>query len=229
MEFFIIAIIIVVLLIVLKIVFEYNMKILKHIADDDELDEIAQKYPNNVELCKEYLKRLNNEKVIIEEDKNGGASLYIAITNKIVIANIQNTYTRIQTIAHECLHSIQNRKLLIFNFVFSNVYLIYFTLISILAVCQKLPNSMIFLNILLILGFTQYLVKAFLENDAMLKARHLAKEYLEEVQITTDKETEKLVNGFDKINALGIKCVNYKLYFDIMIKAFIFCVICAIR
>ena len=56
---------------------------------------------------------VNNENVKVEEDKDSEASLYIAITNKISIANIQKTYTRIQTLAHECLHSIQDRKLLL--------------------------------------------------------------------------------------------------------------------
>ena len=48
----------------------------------------------------------------VEENGDNEASLYIAVTNKILIANISNTYTRIQTIAHECLHSIQNKKII---------------------------------------------------------------------------------------------------------------------
>lgn len=229
MEFIIVAIIILILVTVLKFIFNYNMKILKHIADDEELDKIAEKYPSNIELCKEYLKKLNNETVTIEEDKDGGASLYIAITNKILIASISKTYTRIQTIAHECLHSVQDRKLLLFNFIFSNIYLIYFLVICILAIFKILPNKMIFLNILILIGFTQYMVKVFLENDAMTKARYLAKEYLEEKKISSQDEINKLVNGFDKINALGIKCTNYKLYSDIMIKVFLFAIICIVR
>ena len=229
MEFIIIAIIVLILLVILKIVFDYNMRILKHIADAEELDGIAEKYSNNIELCKWYLKKLNNETVKIEEDKEGEVSLYIAITNKILIANISKTYTRIQTIAHECLHSVQDRKLLLFNFIFSNIYLIYFAVISLLAIFKILPNKMMFLTILIIVGFTQYMVKAFLENDAMTKAKYLAKEYLEEKKISSQDEINKLVNGFDKINALGIKCTNYKLYLDIMIKVFVFCVICIIR
>ena len=38
------------------------------------------------------------------------ASLYIVATNTILISNIKDTFTRVQTIAHECLHSIQNKK-----------------------------------------------------------------------------------------------------------------------
>ena len=117
MEFIIIGIIILISIIVLKYIFNYNLKQIKHIADDQDLDDLAKKYPTNVEICKDYLKMLDNEKVNIEEDDNAQSSLYIAITDKIIIANIQKSYTRLQTIAHECLHSVQNRKLLIFNFI----------------------------------------------------------------------------------------------------------------
>ena len=42
--------------------------------------------------CTVFLKKLNNEKVKIEESSDNEASLYIAVTNKILIANISNTY-----------------------------------------------------------------------------------------------------------------------------------------
>ena len=230
MELIIIAIIALVLIILLGYVFGYNMKRIKRLVDEDkDLDEISKKYPNNIELCRWYLKRLKNESVRIEEDKNSESSLYIAISNKILIANISKSYTRIQTIAHECLHSVQDRKLLIFNFVFSNIYLIYFAVICILAILQVLPSELMFLNIFLILRLVYYMVRIYLENDAMIKARYLAKEYLEEEKISSEDEVEKLVKGFDKINNIGIKVTNYKFFLNIMIKLLIFVIICIIR
>lgn len=230
MELIIIAIIALVLIIVLGYIFEYNMKRIKRLADEDkDLDEISKKYPSNIELCKWYLKRLENESVKIEEDKNSESSLYIAISNKILIANISKSYTRIQTIAHECLHSVQDKKLLIFNFVFSNIYLLYFTVICILAILQVLPSELMFLNIFLILSLVYYMVRIYLENDAMIKAKYLAKEYLEEEKISSGDEVEKLVKGFDRINNIGIKVTNYKFFLNIMIKLLIFVIICIIR
>ena len=229
MEFVIILIIFLVFTIILKFIFQYNIKELKHMGEDEELDKLASKYPNNTELCKEYLKMLKNETVEIEESKDGEASLYIAITNKLLIANIQKTYTRIQTIAHECLHSIQDRKLLLFNFYFSNIYLIYFIAICALAIFKVLPYKMLFLSIFLFLAFIYYMVRLYLENDAMIKARYLAKEYMENKKISTPEEIEKIVNGFDKINKIGIKCINYNLFLGVMIKAIIFCAMCIIR
>lgn len=229
MEFIIIAVIAIIITIILKYVFNYYMKNIKAIAEDLELDELTKGYPSNIEMGKDYLKKLGNEKVVVEENLNNEASLYIAITNKISMANTKGSYTRIQTVAHECLHSIQDRKLQMFHFAFSNIYLIYFLVICILAIFKVLPNKMLFLEILTMLGFTFYMVRAYLENDAMIKARYLAKEYMEDIKISTPEEIKKIVAGFDKINGLGIKCINYHLFFNIMIQIIIFSVICAIR
>ena len=228
-EFIIIIVITIIMTIILGYIFNYNIKKIKHIADNKELDELAKKYPSNIEICKSYLKKLKNETVNIEENNNSEASLYIAITNKILIANISNTYTRIQTIAHECLHSIQDRKILLFNFIFSNLYLLYFVLICILAIFSLLPFKMMYLGILLIFSIIYYMVRIYLENDAMIKARYLAKEYMEEEKISTPEEIKKIVAGFDKINDIGIKVINYKFFLDIMIKVLIFSLICILR
>ena len=228
MEFIVITIISLISIIILAYIFNYNIKKIKQIRKKKKLDELSKKYPSNIELCKKYLKKLKNEKVQIEEQNEAKASLYIFITNKIIIANIQNTYTRIQTIAHECLHSIQDKKILAFNFIFSNIYLLYFLIISILAIFKLLPNEIMYLSILLILSLIYYMVRIYLENDAMIKARYLAKEYLEEEKISSKEEIEEFVAGFDKINEVGIKCVNYNFFMNIMIKVLIFSIICLI-
>ena len=226
MEFIIIAIVIIINIIILKKIFNYNKKEIEHIADNKELDELADKYPENIEMAKEYLEMLKNEKVIIEENKDTESSLYIAISDKISIANIRKSYTRIQTIAHECLHSIQDRKLLLFNFAFSNIYLLYFVIVCILAIFKLLPYKMMFLTILLILGMIYNMVRIFLENDAMIKARYLAEDYMQNKKISSEKEIEKIVSEFDKINSVGVKCTNFYLFLTTMIQVLVFTIIC---
>jgi len=229
MEFIIIGIVSLILLGILKLVFGYKQKELENIGKDDELDELAKKYPSNIDICKAYLKKINNKNLKIKQNNNAENSLYIVTTNKIMIADIQKSYTRIQTIAHECLHSIQDKKLLWFNFIFSNIYILYFLVVSVLALFRILPYKMIFLSILMMFGIVYLVVRIYLENDAMIKARFLAKEYMEEQKISTKKEIEKLVNGFDKINNFGIKCVNYYLFMDVITRIFIFSLICLVR
>ncbi len=229
MEFGIIIIFLICIIVILRILFGSSKKQIEEIAKNETLDELAEKYPSNVEMCKEYLKMLHNETVIVEEDKNATNSLYIAISNKIMIADVRGSFTRIQTIAHECLHSIQNRKILIFNFIYSNIYILYFIIISILKLFNILPYEMMFLAILIMGGFIYYFVRSYLENDAMIKARFLAKEYMEDKKISSQEEINKIVHHFDKLNDIGIRCVNYTLLLNIVIEILIFCVVCMIR
>ena len=53
---------------------------------------------------------------------------------------------------------------------------------------------MMFIAIFLILSLIYYAVRVFLENDAMIKARYLAKSYMEEKRLSSKEEIEKLVS-----------------------------------
>lgn len=222
MEFLILLIIVIIGYLVLRFMFDVNTKKIKQIGENKELDELTEKYPENVEICKYYLKKLNNENVKIEEDKNSNATLYLVMSNKIFIANLKNSYTRIQTIAHECLHSIQSKKLLWFNFIFSNIYLVYFFIICILAVFKVLQYKMMFLSILIILGFIFYSVRTYLENDAMIKARFLAKDYMQQEGISSQEEIDKIIGKYDELNDAGIKYTNFQLLSSVLLKIIIF-------
>lgn len=218
----IIIIIAIIAIILIYSMMKMNIKELEKIALNPELNEIAKKYPNNTEICKSILKKLDNKTTKIEEDKKSESILYIAVQDKISIGNTHESFTRIQTMAHECLHSIQDRKMLIFNFVYSNIYFLYFIVICILVVIKRLPNETIYSNILLILSFIYYVIRVFLENDAMIKAPYLAKEYMEEQNITNKEYIEKIVDGFNQINEKCIKGTNCNLFIKIMIKLVIF-------
>ena len=226
MEFLIIVIILIITMIILAIVCKINIKEIKKIGENKKLDEVANKLPENIEICKYILRKLKNTNVNIEENKEANTSLYIAISNKILIANVKNSFTRIQTIAHECLHSIQDRRMLTFNFIYSNIYLIYFIITTILAVVKILPYKMVFLNILIVMSYIYYFIRSYLETDAMIKARYLAKEYMEETQILDKKEIEEIVEEYDKLNSVGIKAINYNLILGTIVKVIIFTIIC---
>lgn len=207
---------------------KWNIKEVKELAMNKELNTLTNKYPSNVEICKEILKKLHNENVKIEENLESESTLYMALSNKIIIGNTHNSFTRIQTMAHEALHSIQNRKLLLFNFIYSNIYLLYFLMISVLVIVKKLSNTLLFTNILLILSFIYYVIRVYLENDAMIKAEYVAKEYLEEQNISTKEELHKIIEGFKKLNKDCIKATNLSLFTNIMVKVIIFNVLALI-
>ncbi len=221
----IILIISILSIIIISILMNTSVKKLEKIALDEQLNQISDKYPSNTEICKTILKKLKNEKVKIEENKASESTMYIALQDKISIGNTHKSFTRIQTMAHECLHSIQERKLLICNFIFSNIYLFYFVIMVILLVFKIIQNKMLFLNIFLIISFIYYVVKIYLENDAMIKAEYLAKEYIEEQKITTKEENAKLITGFKELNKGCIKATNCNIFINIMIKVVIFSIL----
>lgn len=160
--------------------------------------------------------------------KNHGTSLYMVISNTILIGNLKGGYARIQTLAHECMHSIQNRKLLLFNYIFSNIYILYFFVITIFTVFNMVSNKMLQLFILTITGFIFYAVRSYLETDAMTKAKYLAKEYLENTEKCNSIEIEKLMNSYDEINKQAIPFTNYSLILKVLTKIIIYCIVCII-
>lgn len=218
----IIIIIAIIAIITIYFMMKTNAKELKEIALDQELNSIAEKFPDNTEICKAILKKIGNETTKIKEDKKSETTLYIAMQDKVSIGNTHESFTRIQTMAHECLHSIQDRKMLIFNFIYSNIYLIYFVITCVLVIVKKIENIMLYSNIFLILSFIYYVVRVFLENDAMIKAQYIAREYMEEQAIVKEEEINKVFNGFKKLNKGLIKSTNCNLFIGVMIKLVIF-------
>ena len=230
MELLIIIAILIITIVLIRIVYKINIKQIKQIGENNKkLDEIVKKYPSNIEICKSILKKLNNEKVEIQEDKGANNCLYIAVSDKILIANMRDSFTRIQTIAHECLHSVQDKRILLFNFIYSCFYLIFFYVLFLLGIFKMLPNKMLFISIYVILSYIYFFIRSYLENDAMIKAKFLAREYMEEENISSKEEINKIVREYDKLNNLGIKTVNYSLFSNTLIKTIILCLILLIR
>ena len=221
MEYLILIIFLVLILIALKIICKVNIKKIETLGKNDVLDEKINKFPSNVEICKRILKKIGNESIEVEEDIDASNCLYIVATNKILIGYLRGSFTRIQTIAHECLHSIQNKTLLLFNFIYSNIYLLTFVIFCILAIFKVIQYKMLFISIFIIMGFVFYFIRSYLENDAMTKARFLAKEYIEEENILNKEEINEVINEYDKLNSMGIIATNYSLLFQVFIKTII--------
>lgn len=129
------------------------------------------------------------------------------------------------TIAHECIHSIQDRRLLVFNFIFSNFSILYFIIITILSICNVVKNYILQISILTLIAFIQFAVRAFLEIDAMTKSKYLAKEYMEKKKICTNEEINGLICEYDKINKIGIPFVIDNLITNALIRIIAYIII----
>lgn len=207
MESLIIFILVVITIVILKIMLGSNKKIIMQIANNEKLNNIVKKFPENIDICKDILKKLRNNKVKIEEQENINCFYFIA-TDKIILNKDKKYFTRVQTIAHECIHSTQNKKILWFNYIFANLLNIFWLIITILTITGVITQYALFSAIILICIIVFYVIRSYLEIEAMTKAKYIAKEYLEENQV---KETDEIVEEYEKLNDVGIKYTCYKL------------------
>ena len=231
--YFVIIIIFLVFLLVLKI--GLNIKIkdvkrLKQLSQDNTLNKITNVFPKNKEICEEILKELNNKDVEIEElgeDSKSQTSLYLVMQNKIIIANIKDNFARIQTIAHECIHSIQNKKILKFNFIFSNISNLYFLIICILALLNLFSEQVWYclLISLILIQSISLIVRSHLETDAMTRAEYVAGDYINEKNLLNKDDEEKIINTYKEINNIGIKLYNYILISKKVLGVIVFLVL----
>lgn len=228
MEYLLIILISIIFILLLKLIFKIRISTLRNYEDDEKLIKLTDKFPNNVELTKEILKMLNNEKVQIKENLDSETSLYIAVTDTISISTKKNSCARIQTIAHECMHSVQNKTIHIANFIISNLYIVYFFTISILTIFNLISNPLLYIGIFVILGFLQFTIRAFLELDAMTKAKYIAKEYMETKSIISNEEVELLCEEYNKINNMAIPFYVWNLFTNNMVKVIIYAIIAII-
>lgn len=226
MIYLLIVLICILFILLLYYLIQVKLNDIKQIGENKELDEIVKTFPNNKEIVTKILSMLGNNKTKMKEsEEKDSATIYMVLSDTIHIGGIQNTYTRVQTIAHECLHSIQSKNLLWFHFVFSNIYLIYFLLICVLTIFKVIPNPILQIIILTIFGFIFYVIRSYLETDAMIKAKYLAKEYMEEEKVK--KETiERLVKEYEKLNNKAIILTNYTLFRGCFIKIILYSILC---
>lgn len=218
---FVILVTSIIIIVILELSAILDVKKVNKICKNKELDELIEKLPDNKTVCKELLQIIDNSNVKIEQstDSKSKTSFYFVISNSIKLANIQGCFPRIQTIAHECIHSIQKKSLLLFNFIFSNIYLIYFFILTIILIFTKTHIDIkLHIIILLMLGTIYYIVRNILETDAIIKSKYLSQGYLLKSEMYNQEEIEKIVTTYDKINKIGIRIINCKLIFSVLIK-----------
>ncbi len=221
MDGLVILILIIIVIIMLRIVLKIKKNKIIEIAQNDKLNEIVQKLPDNVDVCKNILKKLKNEDVKIEEEEKTNCYYFIA-TDKIILNKDKKYFTRIQTIAHECIHSIQDKNVLWFNYIFANLLNLFWLIITILTIVGVITNYILFTGIMLIFTIVFYVIRSYLEIEAMTKAKYIAKDYLEEQHV---QEVNEIVEEYEKLNNIGIKYTCYSLIKAKLILLFIYVLI----
>lgn len=228
MQYLILIAILIIVLVLLAIISSLNLKKIKELANNKVLDELVRRFPSNIQMCQYILNKIGNNHTKIKEEKESKTSLYLVANDTISIANINSTYTRVQTIAHECLHSIQDKKMLWFNFIYSNIFIISYIVIIICTIFGVIKNGIFWNAVILVMTIVFYFIRSMLEIDAMLKARYLAKEYMEENKLTSKGNIEIIVKQYDKLNDLGVKATCYSLLSCQIVKIIVYSIICII-
>lgn len=222
----------VITLVLLKIFLNINFKKLKQLetGSNENLKDISEKLQNvkSEDMCKNILNKLDCSDVDICIKPEYNACLYTVFDNKITIGKFKEQYMKPQTIAHECIHASQNKVTLWANFIFTNIYLLFWVVTCILSVLNKLPNTNIFTIALVFTSLIQYIIRYSLENEAMIKAKYIAKEYIEENNLLSKEEERILLNEYDRVNDLGIPFMNYYQISVNIVKVMIFSFICLI-
>ena len=149
----------------------------------------------------------------------------MAIQNKIIIGNIDNKFTRIQTIAHECIHSIQNKKILYFNIIFSNFYIIYFIIIFVMGLLGFSNINNVLLSMLIAYSLIYVFIRSFLELDAMNRARYIAEKYIDKKDTLSINDKQLLLEKYDEINNIGIKLYYFMIILKSLLYILAYCVV----
>ena len=184
----------------------------------EELSEIIKKLPSNKEMAKSMLELVNNKDTEVEFSDKIKANYYIYINNKMYISkNAQNAndLNRGIVIAHECIHSIQNKRVQFLNFLLSNIYILAYILTTILL----LFKVDIFL-ILTTIAIATCIVRVVLEEDAVKRSIDLFSEYL---RLKTIENNEKVILYFSRQIKFALFIYPIKIFLEKIISIVILC------
>ena len=59
---------------------------------------------------------------------------------------------------------------------------------------------MVWIAIFILTGVVYYIVRSYLENDAMVKAKYVAEDYMKSSNLLTDEEITHVLNKYEEIN-----------------------------
>ena len=108
---------------------------------------------------------------------------------------------------------------------FPNLLNLFFIVLIILKLFNII-NEMVWIAIFILTGVVYYIVRSYLENDAMVKAKYVAEDYMKSSNLLTDEEITHVLNKYEEINKIGVKLYLYRLILEVLIRTLIFSIIC---
>lgn len=184
---------------------------------DECISPILEKLGDNESITKDVLQYISNynTKVQKNKDKNEKISYYNVNNDKIIIKDTQDLKdcSRLIQICHECVHSIQSKKILKMNYIFSNINILYFLLTFLYFFYNNSYGTrMILLIIQLFIFIVTFVLKIIVESDATYRATIVARDYLQ------NKVVDNAINEFIKKMQSEIYSIVPMFYFSLFIQ-----------
>ena len=157
--------------------------------------KLINELPGNETVCKQILELIGNNKTSIKLDKNIKNSYYVFLNDTIYLSDkekVNKSYYRISLVAHECIHSVQNKLLQIINFILSNIELIVFA-ISLILIIFKYNNNT-FLYSYFIINILAIIFRLILEIHATIKSIGICEKYMKNK--IEDKKLKDIINAY---------------------------------
>ena len=175
-----------------------------------EVDRLLSTIPDNYTLAKQILELLNNKntKVQIKDDIKG--NYYTFVNDTIYISskasNASNDNGPI-VIAHECRHSIQNKKIQLVNTVISNIVL-FLIVLSVILIFFNID-----ITILLIISTSlNIVIREYLELDATYNSLKILLEYISKYHNSLN--INDIYDYYFKKIKLALVLYFFKIIFD---------------
>lgn len=191
---------------------------------DEKISPIVEKLGDNEAITNIVLQHINNYTTKVEKnkEKNEKISYFNVNNDKIVIKDTSDLKdcSRFIQICHECVHSIQDKKLLKLHFIFSNINILYF-LGSFLYFFYN-DNYNVRMNLLIIQIFIfliTFMLKIVTESDATYRAPVIAYDFL------SDKVDKKSLDEFKKKVENEIYSIIPLFYFSLFSQGAILLII----
>lgn len=161
----------------------YKKSNVNEVIHEEEISSILKNIGDNEVIAKEMLSNLSNNHTSVEKNKDEKikASFYNCSTDKILIKDTKDLedLSRVVHIAHECVHSIQDKKIQKMHFFISNIQILYFLAIFIYFFYNKnMELRFALLLVQVFIFFVTFFIKIVLESDATYRAVLVSLEYL---------------------------------------------------
>ncbi len=212
----IILFILLIAIIFLLIVNHKTLQETKELATNVSFDKITEALPNNEEICKEIQKQVGHE-CEIQLDSNAKSSAYIFFQDKMILSDTESSrknYTRVLFIAHECVHSVQDKKTHWINFTLANIKNLYDFILFILLLFGKGSLELIMISFLI--SFLSFYYRIILEADAVYRSVMVSKKYLGK------KNLDSIAEKYEEIIPKTIAGMYFSYISPILIKLAVF-------